>query len=239
MPASRWAKLKAELSLPQIPDSLLQQAFQHGSYVEEKGLPQIASNQRLEFLGDVVLDLIVAEELYRNRPEALEGQLTRRKAAAVRSGALARVALKMNLGDYLLLSRGEEDSGGRAKPSLLADALEALVGALYLATDLDSVRTFLLPYLNLEDVPDSTVDFDHKTALQELVQGRAKQLPVYVLLSAEGPAHRLKFTIEARFAGHPIGRGSGGSKRAAEQAAAGEALRTVGDWLSKLAPDAP
>ena len=235
MGTSPWPRLREELSLPAVPDELLQQAFQHGSYVREQGLDHALSNQRLEFLGDAVLDLIVAEELYRRNAHLPEGQLTKRKAAAVRASSLARIAAKMGLGEYLLLGRGEEESGGRSKPSLLADALEALVGAVYLASGLAATRQFLLPYFVTEAQVGAGADFDHKTALQELVQAYTKQVPTYHVISTEGPAHRLAFTVEVRFAGKRIGRGSGGSKRQAAQAAAHEALKTSEQWLAELA----
>jgi ribonuclease-3 len=224
-----------------VPDELLQQALQHGSYVREIGVDPIQSNQRLEFLGDAVLDLIVAEELYRRYPDLHEGLLTKTKASAVRAGSLSRMAAKMNLGAYLLLGHGEEDSGGRLKPSILADAVEALLGAIYLACGLEQTRDFLLHHLDLplNYSEPGFQHFDHKTLLQELVQSRTKQLPVYVVVETKGPAHDLVFTVEARFGKVVIGSGTGGSKRKAEQDAARIALDTKDEWLPSTMGDQP
>lgn len=238
--ASHWDEVRAALQLPPVPDELLQQAFQHGSYVRELGVDPIQSNQRLEFLGDAVLDLIVAEELYRHNPDLHEGLLTKTKASAVRAGSLSRVADKMQLGQYLLLGHGEEESGGRHKPSILADAVEALLGAVYLACGLDQTREFLLPYLDLQlnASEPGFAHFDHKTLLQELVQSETKQLPEYVVVQTTGPAHNLTFTVEVRFGKDVIGRGTGGSKRKAEQDAARLALEHREDWLPAVITDA-
>lgn len=239
MSASHWDEVRQTLGLPPVPDELLQQALQHGSYVRELGLDPIQSNQRLEFLGDAVLDLIVAEELYRNNPQLHEGLLTKTKASAVRAGSLARMAVTMNLGAYLLLGHGEEDSGGRQKPSILADAVEALLGAIYLACGLEKTRAFLLPHLDLQLIySDSGFQhFDHKTLLQELLQSHTKQLPTYVVVETSGPAHNLSFEVEARFGRLPIGRGTGASKRKAEQDAARVALETKERWLPAVVED--
>lgn len=237
MSASHWDEVREALQLPPVPDDMLQQALQHGSYVRETGNDPIESNQRLEFLGDAVLDLIVAEELYRNNPSLHEGLLTKTKASAVRSGSLSRIAAKMDLGRYLLLGRGEDDSGGRAKPSILADALESLLGAIYLACGLEATRDFLMPHLDLQCsyAEPGFAHFDHKTLLQELVQSRTKHLPLYFVVETTGPAHDLNFTVEARFADRVIGRGTGGSKRKAEQDAARIALETREEWESLVA----
>lgn len=243
MPDLRWDELREALGLPPVPDHLLQQAFKHGSYIREIGQDSIQSNQRLEFLGDAVLDLIVAEQLYLDHPDLHEGALTKIKASAVRAGSLARIAERMNLGAYLLLGHGEEESGGRRKHSLLADALEALVGALYLACGLERTRQFILPYFDLRQVSSQAGfdHFDHKTTLQELVQSRSKRLPVYETMRTEGPAHSLIFIVQVRFDGIVLGHGSGASKRKAEQAAAREALTNQTEWLplleSKLLPE--
>jgi ribonuclease-3 len=239
MSALHWDQVREALQLPPVPDDLLQQAFQHGSYVRELAIDPINSNQRLEFLGDAVLDLIVAEELYRNNPELHEGLLTKTKASAVRAGALSRVADRMELGQYLLLGHGEEESGGRHKPSILADAVEALLGAVYLACGLEKTREFLLPYLDLQlnASEPGFAHFDHKTLLQELVQSETKQLPQYIVVETSGPAHNLTFTVEVRFGRDVIGRGTGGSKRKAEQDAARLALEHREEWLPAVIAD--
>lgn len=236
MSSSRWQELRDVLQLPAIPDELLQQAFQHGSFVRERGLDPVESNQRLEFLGDAVLDVIIADELYRKHPDLHEGVLTKSKAALVRAGSLARAAGALNLGEYLLLGRGEEESGGRHKSSLLADVFEALVGAIYVGAGLEAAREFVLRHLSIEGAVATRAEhrFDHKTALQELVQSHARQLPSYRTVASDGPAHDLKFTVEVSFMGHKIGRGEGRSKRQAEQEAAEQALQSKSDWLPEI-----
>jgi ribonuclease-3 len=238
MPIGPWRKLTRKLGLPPIDNKLVQQAFAHGSYVREQGLPQAASNQRLEFLGDAVLDLIVAEELFRLHPDLPEGELTRRKAALVCAPALAEVASELGLGEHLLLGRGEEDSGGREKQSLLAEALEALVGAIFVAEGLDLAREFVLAKVNIALAEAQCSRLDSKSRLQELLQSRVKRLPEYVLTAADGPAHHRQFAVEARVGQVVIGRGVGTSKRQAEQQAAAEALDRCESWLAELRPRA-
>jgi ribonuclease-3 len=235
MASSRWQELRDALDLPSVPDDLLQQAFRHGSYVREQGLDAVLSNQRLEFLGDAVLDLVIGEELYREHPDVHEGVLTKSKASLVRAGSLARVAAGLDLGQYLLLGRGEDESGGRRKGSLLADAFEALIGAIYLGAGLEAVRQFVLRHMPLEGLAaDAGRRFDHKTSLQELVQSHARQLPQYRTVASAGPAHGLTFTVEVSFLGRSLGKGQGCSKRAAEQEAAHQALQTRQEWLPQM-----
>ncbi len=236
MSPSRWQELRDALALPDIADDLLQQAFQHGSYVREQGLDPVLSNQRLEFLGDAVLDVIIADALYREHPRLHEGALTKSKATLVRAGSLARAAEAAGLGRYLLLGRGEEDSGGRHKSSLLADVFEALVGAIYLGVGLEAAREFVLRWLQIDGAMAGPGEhrFDHKTALQELVQSYARQLPVYKTVASEGPAHDLKFVVEVSFNGQKIGAGEGPSKRKAEQEAARQALERREQWLPPM-----
>jgi len=236
MPPSRWQELRDHLALPDIPDELLQQAFQHGSYVREQGLDPVLSNQRLEFLGDAVLDVIIAEALYHEHPELHEGLLTKTKAALVRAGSLARAAEALRLGEYLLLGKGEDESGGRRKGSLLADVYESLVGAIYVGAGLEATRRFVLSHLSVDGVVAAQAEhrFDHKTALQELVQSHARQLPVYKVLASEGPAHDLRFRVEVSFMGSALGAGEGPSKRKAEQEAARQALERKDEWLPQL-----
>lgn len=231
-----WEEARRTLNLPAVPDHLLQQAFQHGSYVRENGLEADQSNQRLEFLGDAVLDLIVAEELYRRNPDLPEGVLTKIKASAVRAGSLAHIARDMDLGKYLLLGRGEEESGGRNKGSILADAVEALLGAIYLAVGLDATRDFFLPYLNLHRhaTEEGFNHFDHKTLLQELVQSHVRRLPRYTVLQRTGPDHDLTFTVQVSFDAIVLGTGTGASKRKAEQTAARAALESRDVWLPEV-----
>lgn len=232
--ATRWCGIREALGLPaQVSADLLARAFTHMSFVREAGLLPAASNQRLEFVGDAVLDLVLVEHLYVNHPLAPEGKLTKMKASAVRSQTLARVATQMGLGQYLLLGHGEDDSGGREKPSLLEDCLEAVVGAVYLSTDIATTRQFVLDRFQgvLAEIENQQGLFDHKTALQELLQERTKQTPTYKTVETLGPPHDRIFVVEVSFRGQPIGTGRGGSKQAAQQAAARSALEASDGWL--------
>lgn len=225
--------LARRLNVSFVPEELLRLAFQHTSYVQEHGLDEVASNQRLEFLGDAVLDLVLAAHLYETYPEMPEGDLTRRKAALARQSALASVARDLDLGRYLLLGRGEEASGGRRKASLLADAVEALIGAVFLAGGYEAARDFVLRIFArlLDDVMQRETPTDHKSALQELLQSRGQSPPTYVVVSTEGPPHDRRFTVQAIYRGSVIGVGQGSSKRSAEQRAAAEALDHADEWL--------
>jgi len=201
-------------------------ALQHPSYVREAGLPLTESNQRLEFLGDAVLDLVLAEHLFSHGAGLTEGELTKLKSTLARENALARVGRRLGLGEYLRLGRGEEETGGREKASLIADGVEALIAAVYLSNGMASARDFVLTHF--EDEIDAALrtgpSTDPKTALQELIQERTKRPPQYHTVSVKGPAHDPSFASECRFRGVVIGRGSGRSKREAEKEAAQAAL---------------
>lgn len=226
-------ELARRLDVAFVPEELLRLAFRHTSYVQEHGLDELASNQRLEYLGDAVLDLVLAAYLYETYPELPEGDLTRRKAALVRQSALASVARELDLGRYLLLGKGEEASGGRRKASLLADLIEAVTGAVFLAGGFEAARSFVLASFArlLDDVMQQETHTDHKSALQELMQARGQTPPSYVVVSTEGPPHDRRFTVKAVCRDCVIGCGSGGSKRAAEQRAAAQALEHADEWL--------
>jgi ribonuclease III len=232
--APRWEAIGAALGLPDsVPPELLSQAFCHASYAREAGLGPSASNQRLEFLGDAILDMVLAEHLFLAHPEVPEGALTKMKAATVRAEALARTARRMALGQYLLLGKGEEETGGRGKSSILADCLEALLGAVYLATDLATVTGFVLSHFAsaLAEMEAQQHVFDYKTALQELLQQHTKRTPTYTTVGTSGPPHDRTFHVEVHFGDLHIGTGEGPSKQAAQQAAARAALETKGEWL--------
>ena len=226
-------ELARRLDVGFVPRELLRLAFQHTSYVQEHGLAEVASNQRLEYLGDAVLDLVLAAYLCETYPDLPEGDLTRRKAALVRQSALASVARELDLGRYLLLGKGEEASGGRRKVSLLADLIEALTGAVFLAGGFEAAREFVLGNFArlLDDVMHRETHTDHKSALQELMQSRGQAPPSYVVVTTEGPPHDRRFTVQAVCCECVIGAGTGGSKRAAEQRAAAEALEHADEWL--------
>lgn len=206
--------------------ALLEVALTHRSYANEQGLED--NYERLEFLGDAVLDLVTAEWLYLRHPEASEGYLTRQKSYLVSEPVLASIAGDLGLGGLIRLGVGEARSGGETKPSLLADVLEAVIGALYLDGGLEGCRRFVEGLL--EGAQDSGREWryrDAKSALQETLQAGGRSLPRYALTASEGPDHEKHFTVECRIGGTVLGVGTGRSKKIAEQAAAEEALREL------------
>jgi ribonuclease-3 len=209
--------------------SLLEQALVHSSYVNEN--PDLAPtpNERLEFLGDAVLGLIVAERLYQDFPQFTEGQMTRLRAALVRRETLARMAQAIGLGDHLYLGKGEEASGGRQKPLNLAGAIEAVIGAIFLDQGLARARDFTLRLLetDLQEAVTRGDSIDYKSELQELIQAREQQTPTYHVIESTGPDHDKRFTVEVRVGDTLLGRGSGKSKKAAESEAARAALEKL------------
>ena len=204
--------------------ALLDQALTHRS----AGAPH---NERLEFLGDALVNLIVAEALYQRWPQADEGALTRARAALVRESALAPIARALELGARLTLGPGEMKSGGHRRDSILADALEAVVGAIYLDAGFEACRAAVLPWFvpAMEALPPAhKVGKDAKTRLQEWLQGRQKPLPIYALLSESGEDHAKTFRVSCTLSQPPISaEGEAGSRRAAEQLAAEDALRQL------------
>lgn len=184
-------------------------------------------NERLEFLGDSVLSLISSRYLYENYPELLEGEMSKTRASAVCEKTLCMLAKRIDLGAYMRLGHGEECQNGRNRPSILADAFEALLAAIYLDGGLEPVREFLLPIISAEidGIVESGADRDYKTALQQFVQQERGSLLEYKTVGESGPAHDKTFFVEVRLNGNVIGRGSGSSKRKAEQSAAKEALK--------------
>ncbi len=207
---------------------LLEQALTHRSASPGRGVESLGY-ERLEFLGDRVLGLIVAELLLARYPEEDEGRIARRYAALVRRESLVRVAGEIDLGRHLRLSPGEAGAGGRESPALLADACEAVIAALYLDGGLAAARAFVerhwAPLMEEAAAPPS----DAKTALQEWAQARRRPLPEYRILEEHGPAHAPEFLVEARVEGLPPATGRGRSKRAAEQAAAAAVLAEIGE----------
>jgi len=194
----------------------------HLSYLNENpGFAQ-PSNERLEFLGDAILNFIVTEKLYEEFPELPEGELTKIRASLVCRDTLAELASSLKLGDWLLLGRGEEANGGRTKASNLANAMEALIGALYLDQGLAKARRFILRQLKpeLEEIKAGKTIPNYKTLVQELVQGEKRPTPVYRLVEATGPDHSKQFTAEILVEGEALGRGTGRSKKTAENQAA-------------------
>jgi len=209
--------------------SLLEQALVHSSYINENPSLAPTSNERLEFLGDAVLGLIVAERLYQDFPHSDEGEMTRLRAALVRRDTLARMARAIRLGDYLYLGKGEEASGGRRKTANLAGALEAVIAAIFLDQGSAITRDFILRLLNteLQKIASQGAGVDYKSQLQELIQAREQQAPGYHVVEAIGPDHDKRFTVEVRVGDTVLGRGSGKSKKAAETEAARSALEQL------------
>jgi ribonuclease-3 len=203
---------------------LLERALTHKSYSNENRVPY--HNERMEFLGDAVLNLVVSEYLMKTCPDSTEGDLSRLRAAVVSEPALAAIAREIGLGSYILLGRGEEQTGGRDKGSLLANCLEALIASIYLDTGKESADAFIIRFF--ENIINKTCisrgSLDHKTELQELCQERLKQLPEYKVVSESGPDHQKQFEVEVWIKGQVSGRGIGRSKKEAEQRAAKEAI---------------
>ncbi|MGQ9464074.1 MAG: ribonuclease III [Candidatus Fervidibacter sp.] len=208
---------------------LLNTALTHPSYCAEFNQGNLPSNQRLEFLGDAVLALVVSEYLYQTYPEMDEGQLTRIKAISVSEPVLHSVSKKLGVGQYLLLGKGEERTGGRDRPSVLADAFEALVGAMFLDKGLRTTTEFVLKHLKrrIKMIERDRLILDFKSRLQELTQSRYHLVPTYHLIQTIGPDHAKTFVSEVRLQGITIGRGRGHSKKEAEQEAARAALRKL------------
>lgn len=206
----------------------LKTALTHSSYANEYHSPG-GSNERLEFLGDSILGLVVADYLYRTYPNLPEGDLTKKRAALVCETACCGFSRQIGVGDYLLLSRGEQNSGGRTRSSILADAFESITAAIYLDGGMAEARNFILRFvlpLLKEQKPKTFKDY--KTALQEIVQKNPEERLEYVLTGETGPDHDKHFTVEVQLDGNVVGKGGGRSKKEAEQQAAREALELMG-----------
>jgi ribonuclease-3 len=202
---------------------LLEQALTHRSRANEDVTGGVEDNESLEFLGDAVLGLVIVDMLFERYPDRDEGQKSKMKAALVSTTTLARLAARLQLGDHLLLGKGEEKTGGRRKQALLADTFEAVIAALYLDGGLNAARSFIVREFD-QIMRDSAVDGgmsdDHKSVLQELLQARGDPLPEYVVVAETGPAHRRVFRTELRVRGDVIAVGEGPTKKDAEQEAA-------------------
>jgi ribonuclease III len=206
--------------------ALLELAMVHSSYINENPAEAPISNERLEFLGDAVLGLIIAESLYQEYPDSPEGDLTRLRSSLVRRETLADAARGINLGDYLFLGNGEESGGGREKPANLAGVFESLVAAIYLDQGLEKARSFIQTLFGPEMYKQMQQGAlaDHKSKLQEIMQAERQITPEYHLISATGPDHDRQFTVEVRTGESVLGRGKGKSKKTAEMEAARIAL---------------
>ena len=202
---------------------LLKSALMHSSYTNEKKLGKNKCNERLEFLGDAVLELISSEFLYFEDEKRPEGELTKLRASMVCEPSLAFCAHEIDLGSYLMLGKGEEATGGRERASVTSDALEALIGAIYLDGGFANAKEFVLKFV-LNDLENKKLFYDSKTILQELVQGRFSEQISYHLLREEGPDHNKSFFVEVKIGNDCYGQGCGRTKKAAEQQAAYHAI---------------
>jgi ribonuclease-3 len=223
------SRLETALGLKFKNLSLLRQALVHGSYLNEAHASGLESNERLEFLGDAVLGLIVSHKLYREFPLLDEGDLTQLKTSLIRWETLARAAERLSLGDYLLLGRGEKLTGGQQRPSNLACAFEAIVGAALLDSGLTKARALVLRCLKpeLAQVTAGKVTLDSKSRLQQMAQSRWQAMPSYRTVAAEGPDHAKVFTVEVLVDDRALGQGQGRSKKEAENKAAQQALKAI------------
>ena len=222
-------ELQKTLGVPFQRQELLTQALTHSSYANENPGIAPASNERLEFLGDAILGLIVAENLFRDFPAMSEGEMTRLRSILVKQETLARVAESIKLGNYLYLGKGEEASGGKDKPANLARALEALIAAVYMDHGFAVTEQFVLEILDaelLKTLYQGTI-IDYKSQLQELLQAKTQQTPVYNLIETQGPDHDKNFTVEVCLGNEVLASGIGRSKKKAETEAARIALEKL------------
>lgn len=221
--------------LPPFRDpGLLERALTHTSYANEHPELGGADNERLEFLGDAILDFIAAAWLFEHYPELDEGRLTSVRAALVRVNTLADFARAIGVRERLKLGKGEEDSGGRERDNILGDAFEAVLGALYLDQGIDAVRALLEPLFaqRAPQIVQANLDRDAKSRLQELAQGQLGVTPRYRLIASEGPDHAKQFTVAVWVGERQVGSGRGSSKQQAEQAAAQAALACLDEWFT-------
>ena len=202
---------------------LLKHALRHSSYVNEKHMKKHECNERLEFLGDAVLEVVSSEFLFFEHQTMPEGELTKKRASMVCEPALAFCARDIDLGEYLLLGKGEEATGGRKRDSVTSDAMEALIGAIYLDGGFASAKEFIHRFI-LNDLENKKLFFDSKTILQEIVQGSSDEHVSYELIREEGPDHNKTFCTAVRIGGRTYGEGEGRTKQASEQQAAYQAI---------------
>ena len=207
---------------------LLRQALTHSSYANEKHMKKLSDNERLEFLGDAVLEIVSSDFLYHNYSNVPEGELTKLRASIVCEPTLAICTQQMNLGKYLYLGKGEDMTGGRTRKSILSDALEAVIGAIYLDGGFTNAKEFVLKYI-LTDIEHKKLFYDSKTILQELVQGNFTENLSYHLIKEEGPDHNKIFFVEVYIGNVCYGKGKGRTKKAAEQDAAYHAILKLKD----------
>ena len=229
MPREHFRELEDKIHYCFKDKSLIELAMSHSSYANEKHLGKLGCNERLEFLGDAVLEIVSSDFLFHRFPDMPEGDLTKTRASMVCEPTLAYCAEQIGLGGYLLLGKGEDATGGRTRNSVVSDAMEALIGAIYLDGGIESARAFVLPFVKemLED--ESRLSFkDYKTILQEIVQQNPEEKLQYKLVEEKGPDHNKRFVVDVMLNSNVIGTGEGRSKKNAEQMAAKEALQLMG-----------
>lgn len=222
MSGIRQKELEEKIGYHFKDNKLLRQALTHSSYANEQKIHKTGDYERLEFLGDAVLELVSSDYMFRENPQMPEGQLTKRRSSMVCEPALAFCARDLALQEHILLGRGEEATGGRKRDSIISDVMEAMIGAIYLDSGLEEASAFIHRFI-LSDLEHKQLFFDAKTLLQEKVQQHGGTLQ-YVLLSEDGPEHDKTFVVQAEVDGKSAGQGSGRSKKAAEQQAAYQAL---------------
>lgn len=229
MPENNFNDFLQATNLTFNDEALLEQAFRHRSYINEQDDPDLADNERLEFLGDAVLGFVAADMLYKRFPEMSEGELTRLRAALVRTESLAELARICHIGDYLIIGKGEENNGGRKRITNLCRGFEAVVGALYLDQGLDAVREFIIPHFSKlqHKVITGALEKDARSQLQEWSQGNLGVTPQYRLKSATGPDHNKEFCIEVLIDNKVVASGIGRSKQLAAQDAASNAIEQI------------
>lgn len=222
-------ELQQTLGLSFSNAALLEQALVHSSYINENPANTVGHNERLEFLGDAVLDFIIADRLFKDYPGISEGDMTRLRASLVRGETLARIAGNIGLGSYLLMGKGEESTGGRNKVPNLAGALEALIAAVYLEFGIAAAGDVIIKLYAEEwnNLTSHGATADHKSKLQEVAQSRFQEIPFYRLISETGPDHDKEFKVEVMVNARVMGSGTGKSKKAAETEAARQALQRL------------
>ena len=222
------SELEAGLGYTFRDKSILENALTHSSYANENRERGLHDNERLEFLGDSILGLMTAEFLFNHEPSLPEGRMTRLRAELVCEASLHRVALKLDLGRYMRLGRGEEHTGGRQRPSILADMVEAIIAAMYLDSGMEECRRFVNEMILKDaEISDAHRTADYKTQLQELVQRKSDQHISYTMTGESGPDHNKSFTFSVSINGAVAGQGSGRTKKEAEQMAAKQALEAL------------
>jgi ribonuclease III len=226
---SSQASLEGRIKYHFAEPSILTHALTHSSYANEMRMNKEKSNERLEYLGDAVLELVTSEYVYKEYTNLSEGDLTKLRASIVCEQTLSACARDLGLGNYLLLGKGEDNSGGRERDSILSDALEAVIGAIYLDGGFTNAKEFIRSFI-LSDLKNKDLFFDSKTILQEIVQNNNNGLKLrYKLISEEGPDHNKTFTVAVYVGNDEIGSGTGRTKKAAEQEAAYQAIQLLRD----------